>query len=143
MDAKRLVFYFVQGSLLPFILFVEGLVASYYFVKEDFSAGFLLMLIGFVTYAAHNILGKSLSKPSYFNEYLEDMGQFLIFGVTLIIFGLVYHEFDPFLLAALFFFSISVFFSLDVQQENLLNANFIGDYYEGMILCNCKMFSFP
>lgn len=99
--------HFDYGSFLPVVLFILGIYVSFLFVIEKYSQGIFVMLISFVVYVLNNLINNLKENTTYFNEYLEDMGVFLTFGIAPTIFGLNFYEQDFIILLVVFFYAIS------------------------------------
>ena len=99
--------HFNYGSFLPVVLFILGIYVCFLFVIDKYSQGIFVMLISFVVYVLNNLINNLKENTTYFNEYLEDMGVFLTFGIAPTIFGLNFYEQDFIILLVVFFYAIS------------------------------------
>ncbi len=93
-------------SVFPLLFSLVGLYVLYLFFIEEFSRGFIVMLASFVLYVIYNVLINIFQTTTLFNEYLEDLGGFLLFGVTLMVFGMMFYSGDFLLVLSVFFFSV-------------------------------------
>ena len=99
--------HFNYGSFLPVVLFILGIYVCFLFVIDKYSQGIFVMLISFVVYVVNNLISNLKENTTFFNEYLEDMGVFLTFGIAPTIFGLNFYEQDFLILLIVFFYAIS------------------------------------
>ncbi|MDA3855719.1 MAG: hypothetical protein PF569_05645 [Candidatus Woesearchaeota archaeon] len=104
--------HFDYGSFLPLFLFILGIYTLYLFLIEDFASGVMVMVISFAVYVLNNILINFYGFTTVFNEYLEDIAVYLVFGLTTIVFGLLFYQGDLLVLVVLFFYAISLVLNL-------------------------------
>jgi len=99
-------------SFLPLILFIFGIFILFLFLKNDFSYGIFVMILGFIIYIFNNIISNIYGPPSVFNEYLEDMSLFFIFGLTTVVFGFQFYLENSFIIVILSFYSLGILLNL-------------------------------
>ena len=104
--------HFDYGSFLPLFIFILGFYTIYLFILKDFSQGFFVMLLAFIIYVINNTIINLSGFTTVFNEYLEDMATFLSFGISSIIFGLVFYGEDPVILGIVLFYAICLVLAL-------------------------------
>lgn len=78
----------------------------YLFLNENFSQGMIAMLFSFLIYVINNIIINARGHNSIFNEYLEDLGVYLTFVLTTIIYGVHYYKDNILTLGVLMFYSM-------------------------------------
>ncbi len=103
---------FDYGSFLPLVLFILGLYIIFLFLTDRFSQGIFAMIIAFIIYVANNIIINITGITTVFNEYLEDMASFTTFGLSLVIFGLLFYKNSLAVLVVVFFFSCCLILGL-------------------------------
>ena len=103
---------FDYGSILPFLLSILGLYSIFLLINNYISQAFFVVMIGFLVYVINNIIINVTGFSTVFNEYLEDFGSFLTFGLTSIIFGFVFYKGDTLVLILTFVYAISQLLSL-------------------------------
>ena len=103
---------FDYGSLLPFLLQIIGFYSIYLMLNNLYSKSLLMVMIGFVVYVVNNIVINVTGFSTVFNEYLEDIGSFLTFGVTTIIFGFLFYKGNTYFLIVIFLYGLSLSLSL-------------------------------
>jgi hypothetical protein len=96
---------FDYGSILPILLYLLGVYINYLILIENFETAFFLMMIGFVIYVLNNIYINIMGFSTLFNEYLEDIGSFMTFGLSTILFGIFFYNTDNFILFFIFFYA--------------------------------------
>lgn len=70
------------------------------------------MIMGFILYVINNVLINVRGYTTVFNEYLEDMSALIAFGVTTIIFGVIFFQEEFITLALVFFYGVCVILGL-------------------------------
>lgn len=103
---------FTYLSIMPTFIFIFGVSIIYFFVTEEYSMGFIFLMISFLLYGINNIIDKNLEEISKFNQYLEDMSTFFTFGLTTIIFGFIFYKESLSILIMVFLYSVCVLLSL-------------------------------
>lgn len=103
---------FDYGSFLPLFTFILGFYIIYLFILEEFSQGFFVMLIAFVIYIVNNTIINLSGFTTVFNEYLEDMATFLSFGISTIVFGVIFYGKSPIILGVVLFYAICLVLAL-------------------------------
>lgn len=104
--------HFDYGSFLPSFLIIIGIYTIFLFIQENFEVGFFFMIIGFLLYVINNVLINVKGFTTVFNEYLEDMSALIAFGLTTIIFGIIFFQEDLFTLALVFFYGVCIILGL-------------------------------
>lgn len=103
---------FDYGSFFPLLLFIVGLYSIYLLILNKFSQAFFTMMISLIIYIANNIIINVTGFSTVFNEYLEDMGSFTAFGITTIVFGLMFYKNEKYILFVVFFYAICLLLGL-------------------------------
>ncbi len=103
---------FDYGSFLPLFLFIIGFYTIFNFVNENFSVGFFALIVSFIIYVGNNIYINYTKFTTVFNEYLEDMAAFVAFGVTIVIYGLIFFKEDSFILMIVLFYGMCLVLSM-------------------------------
>lgn len=106
--------FFNYGSILPLTLFIVGLLEIYFFAKEMYGEGFFTMIFAFFVYLLTYFVEKHEDiHLSEFNRLLENYGTFTAFGLSSIVFGIVfYKQEDTFLvLIMVYFFALATILS--------------------------------
>ena len=104
--------HFNFGSFLPLFIFIIGIYINYLFVTSEFSQGVFVMMLVFVIYVTNNIIINITKSSSIFNEYLEDIGSFTAFGLSTVIFGLIFFRENYIILSIIIFYSVTLILSL-------------------------------
>jgi len=126
-DTKALKEFFDVGSFGPLFIFILGVYCVSLFAQKNYSLGVFVIMISFVIYVASNIFLRTHKRyNTYFNEYLDDMGTFLTFGISTIIFGLIYFETNPLFLTIIFFYAIAAI--LSIARNSILNLKNTSGY---------------
>jgi len=112
MQKKNFDKHFDYGSFLPLLLFIFGIYILFLFLIGKYTQGFFTMLISFIIYITNNIIINIKGFATVFNEYLEDMAVFLTFGLTTIIFGLIFYKNNLLVLTIVFFYATSLVLAL-------------------------------
>ncbi len=85
--------FFNYGSIFPIILFIMGMLEIYYFASKSYGEGFLTMIGAFIVYILTYFIGKNNDiQLSKFNRLLENHGVFMAFGLSSIVFGVVFYS---------------------------------------------------
>ncbi|MFW6285971.1 MAG: hypothetical protein ACOC16_02505 [Nanoarchaeota archaeon] len=117
--------YFSYGSILSLILFVLGNYIIFLILINNTSLGVFLMLIGLFIYILNNFIVNKYKLENSFNDFLENIAVLWIFGFSTVIFGIVYYNENPALLAIILFYSLCLILSL--ARNNVLSLkNSIG-----------------
>lgn len=103
---------FDYGSFLPLFLFISGFYTIFNIINNNFPIAFFSLLVSFIIYVGNNIYINYTKITTVFNEYLEDMASFIAFGVSIVIFGLVFYKNDNFILMIVLFYSICLILSM-------------------------------
>ncbi len=103
---------FDYGSFFPTLLIILGFYIIYLLINDNNSQAFFIMMISFLVYVANNVIINITGFSTVFNEYLEDMGSFLTFGITTIIFGLLFFKGNVLFLFIIFFYATSLVLAL-------------------------------
>jgi hypothetical protein len=112
MSSHDLSKHFTPLTLFPIAFFLLGLFIIHSFLKEEYTFGFILMLSSFVFYVIYNVILNIVGYTTVFNEYLEDLSTFLLFGVTTMIFSLLFYKGNILILFSVFFFCLAVAVSM-------------------------------
>jgi len=103
---------FDYGSILPFLLSIIGFYSIFLMINNFYSQAFFVVMIGFLVYVINNIVINVTGFSTVFNEYLEDFGSYLTFGLTTIIFGFLFYKGDILTLILIFVYGIALLLSL-------------------------------
>jgi len=82
------------------------------FIDKDEYAHAIMMVVAFVLYVANNIVLNIKQNATVFNEYLEDLGLFMAFGVTTMFFGLFFYKDSVAVMMVVFFYAIAMVLGL-------------------------------
>lgn len=104
--------YFNLWSFMPLLLFILGFYTIYLLVLEQFSQAFFNMLISVLVYVFNNMLIHYSKITTYFNEFLEDMASFLAFGISSMVFGIIFFSDSELFLAIILFYGVALVLSL-------------------------------
>lgn len=110
---------FDYGSFLPLLLFILGVYVCFLFAAQKYSQGVFVMLIAFVTYIVNNLVVKLKEETTQFNQNLEDLGVFISFAVSLIIFGLMFYGNDFFIMLIIFFYAVCQ--ALNIARNSVIS----------------------
>jgi len=100
------------GSFLPLFIFIIGIYINYLFINSEFSQGVFAMMLVFVIYVTNNIIININKSSSVFNEYLEDIASFTAFGISEVIFGLMFFKENYIVLSITIFYSVTLVLAL-------------------------------
>lgn len=103
---------FDYGSFLPLFLFIFGFYTIFNLINNNFPIAFFSLLVSFIIYVGNNIYINYTQITTVFNEYLEDMASFLAFGVSIVVFGLVFYKNNNLILMIVLFYSICLVLSM-------------------------------
>jgi phosphatidylserine synthase len=114
MNSQELNNYFDKQSMLPVLVFILGLFSIFQFSRGDYSLGLFTMLLSLIIYMGNNIFLKKIEGLSKFNKSLDDLSEFVAFGVSSIVFASsIYSDSEDILvLIIVFFFSIATILSI-------------------------------
>ena len=97
---------FNYSSFIPMLIFILGTYIIYLILKKDYGQAFIFMLGAFLIYVYNNISSNLKNESMIFDEFLEDMASFFTFGVSIILFGIIFYKGDLTIMLAIFFFAI-------------------------------------
>ncbi len=108
------------GSILPIVVFIAGLLVIYFFSSQLFGEGMITMLFSSFFYIIMILIRSSdVNPPTQFNLILENLSSFMTFGISSILFGVMFYSPNVELLFILFiyFFAIACILSIARNWE--------------------------
>ncbi len=110
--------HFNVGSFLPLFITILGTYNIFLFVNSEFSKGFFVMIFSFLVYIGNNVFLYIEDKDTEFNEFLDDLGCFLAFGVTTFVYGFINFRGDILFLCVVLLYAINI--TLNMARNWLL-----------------------
>jgi hypothetical protein len=120
MEALKLQRNISYGSILPIIVFISGLLVIYFFSSQLFAEGMITMLFSSIFYIIMAVIRSTdVNPPTQFNLILENISTFMTFGISSIMFGVMFYapNVDILFIMFIYFFAIACVFSVARNWE--------------------------
>lgn len=120
MEALKLQRNIDYGSVLPIIVFISGLLVIYFFSSSLFSEGIITMLFSSILYIVMVVIRSTdVRPPTQFNLILENISTFMTFGISTILFGIIFYSpnVDILFILFIYFFAIACVLSMARNWE--------------------------
>jgi hypothetical protein len=120
MEALKLQRNISYGSILPIIVFISGLLVIYFFSSQLFAEGMITMLFSSIFYIIMVVIRSSdVNPPTQFNLILENISTFMTFGISSIMFGVMFYapNVDILFILFIYFFAIANILSVARNWE--------------------------
>jgi hypothetical protein len=118
MEALKLQRNISYGSILPIVVFISGLLVIYFFSSQLFAEGMITMLFSSIFYIVMVVIRSSdVNPPTQFNLILENISTFMTFGISSIMFGVMFYSPNVDILFILFIYFFAIACVLSVARN--------------------------